>query len=369
MNEPLIVGAGPTGLAAALFLAHKGVRARIVDKAPEATTTSKALAVNPRTLELLKPTGVSDRIMAEGRVIRRMVLRRDGEVVVEMGMAELPSAFPMVALPQARTEALLTEALAGFDISPERGLGLDALEQDEGRATARLTYVDGRAETVETPVVFGADGAHSVARHQLSLDFPGSSLPEPWRLADVEFQTPVDAPEGYIDLYARGLVFALMFTPTHWRFISTIGDPLDTLPPGSTVKDVPWRSDFHISHRVAERMSVGRVCLGGDAAHLHSPIGARGMNLGIEDAYVFAELAAEALQDGGAARLEDYGRLRHRVDAGVVRRIELMTRMMQGDGAWSLARRIAPPLASRSSKLREIITRTAAGLDHPLRLS
>ncbi len=368
MGPLLIVGAGPTGLAAALFLAAEGVACRIVDQAKEPSATSKALAVNPRTLELLEPTGVSAKVLAEGRPIRRFELHKGDEVVLAMDLGEVHARFPMTALPQARTEALLTDALAAYGVHPERQVALEALTQGPGGVTATLTHAGGRQETVEAPILFGADGAHSRVRQVLGLDFPGSAFPEPWKLVDVTFDAPVDAPEGYVQLFPHGLVFALAFDAAHWRVISTIGDPLEHLPPGAVVKEVLWASDFHISHRVAEKLAVGRVALGGDAAHLHSPVGARGMNLGIEDAYVFASLAREALA-GAPDRLEDYGRLRHEVDKAVVQRIEAMTRMARGEGLWGVVREVAPHLAGSLPPLRHMMQQTVTGMDHAVRLS
>ena len=368
MGPILIVGAGPTGLAAALFLSVAGVACRIVDRADEPAQLSKALAVNPRTLELLEPTGVSARIMAEGRPIHHFQLRRGGAVVLTMDLDELGAAYPMTALPQARTEALLAEALAAYGVHAERGVSLSDLSQTVDKVVAVLAHPGGRVETAETPLLFAADGAHSRVRHVLDIGFPGSAFPEPWRLADVYFEAPVEGAEGYLELHPHGLVFALAFDPAHWRIISTIGDPLNHLPAGAVVKDVPWASDFHISHRIADTLAVGRVALGGDAAHLHSPVGARGMNLGIEDAYVFAHIAKEVL-DGAPERLQDYGRLRHVVDKGVVQRIEAISRMARGEGLWSVVREVAPHLAGSLPPLRRMMEQTVCGLDHAVQLS
>lgn len=373
MDPPLIVGAGPTGLAAALFLAERGVEARIVDKAEVPSEQSKALAVNPRTLELLEPTGVTARILAEGRPVRRMELRRAGRTVLALQVSDLHPRFPMVVLPQARTETLLTEALAARGLAPDRGAALEAADQAGERVLATLARADGRREHIQAPLLLAADGAHSTVRVALKLAFPGSTLPEPWQLADIEFEAPPDPSEGYLDLYPHGLVFALAFEPTHWRYISTVGDPLERLPRRARVKAVSWRSQFHISHRMVERMAVGRVGLGGDAAHLHSPLGARGMNLGIEDAYVFAAVASDALQRASdaevSARLADYGRLRYATDRKVVRRIQAMTRVMSGEGGWGLLRAVGTRLMSAAPPLQSLLMRTAAGLDHPVRLS
>ncbi len=372
MGPILIVGAGPTGLAGALFLAVQGVRCRVVDKALEPTTQSKALVCNPRTLELLEPTGVTARILAEGKPAHRFELRKGDEVLFAMSMDELETRFPLTVLPQARTETLLAEALAAYGVHVERGVAFESLTQADGGVTVVLVHGDGRRETVETPILFAADGAHSPIRHALNLDFPGTAFPEPWKLADVRLQAPVEGAQVYGEFLSHGLVFCAAFAPDHWRIIATSGDPVDHLPAGSQLKELVWASDFHISHRIAEKLAVGRVLLGGDAAHLHSPVGARGMNLGIEDGYVFAHIAKDAL-DGLAERLserlEDYHRLRHPVDKAVVKKIEAISRIARGEGLWSVVREAAPHLAGQIPPLRRIMQETVAGMDHPVRLS
>jgi 2-polyprenyl-6-methoxyphenol hydroxylase-like FAD-dependent oxidoreductase len=279
----------------------------------------------------------------------------------------------MTVLPQARTEAMLAEALrADFGLEPERGVTLDGLEMDGAMARAELVHADGRRETVETPVLFAADGAHSAVREALKLGFPGSTFPEAWRLVDVKLDAPVEGPLGYIDLRPHGFVFALAFAPDHWRIICNFDDPVNHLPDGRSAREIVWASEFHISHRIAEKLAVGRAALGGDAAHLHSPVGARGMNLGIEDAWVFAELLAPALKDDPDAidaKLADYNRLRHAADKGVVERVEAMSRMVRGEGFWAVAREMAPGLLGALPPLRRLMMQTVAGLDHEVKLA
>jgi 2-polyprenyl-6-methoxyphenol hydroxylase-like FAD-dependent oxidoreductase len=372
MGPILIVGAGPTGLAGALFLAVQGVRCRIVDKASEPTTLSKALVCNPRTLELLEPTGVTAKVLAEGRPVHRFELRKGDEVLLGMTPEALETRFPLTVIAQARTEALLTEALAGYGVHVERGVEFESLSQVEGGVTVVLAHADGRRETVETPILFAADGAHSRIRHALNLDFPGTAFPEPWKLADIRLQAPVEGPQVFGQFIPHGLVFCAAFAPDHWRIITTSGEPTEHLPPGGVLKEVVWASDFHISHRIAEKLTVGRVMLGGDAAHLHSPVGARGMNLGIEDGYVFAHITKNALEgprDKLQERLEDYHRLRHPVDKAVVRKIEAISRIARGEGLWSVVREVAPHLAEQIPMLRQVMLETVAGMDHPVRLS
>jgi 2-polyprenyl-6-methoxyphenol hydroxylase-like FAD-dependent oxidoreductase len=277
--------------------------------------------------------------------------------------ARLGADRPMTILPQARTEALLAEALATLGVAVERGLGVATIEQDAVGVAATLT--DGG--TARTPVLFAADGARSTVRKALGLDFPGDAWPEPWRLMDVDLEGP-PTDEGWVDLRPDGPLICLPFSGHTFRLITFGADPLSALSPDWRVGEVRWSSEFRVSHRVAERLNVGRICLGGDAAHIHSPMGARGMNLGIEDAFVFAACAADFLK-GDPARLDDYGRLRHAVDAKVVNGVRSVTSMIRASSpAADLARRLLLPVAARLPFVIDRALRVGMGLDHPVRV-
>lgn len=360
--QVLIIGAGPTGLAAALFLTRAGVAVRIIDAAPEATATSKALAVNPRTLELLEPTGVADRIRAEGQAITALRFARQGRVIAAFRphWDRIAPGRPMTILPQARTEALLTEALAGLGVRPERGVGLTGLSQTPDGVTAELST----GEAVTAPLLLGADGAHSAVRHALNLDFPGEGSSVPWTLMDVDIEgAPQD--EGRIEFQRQGPIVILPFSGGTFRLIGFGDDLLPRLPPGWKAGAVHWASDFKISHRMAPAMAVGRIALAGDAAHIHSPVGGRGMNLGIEDAFVFAASAADAL-NGDPGRLADYARLRHPVDAAWVKTARALTAFVADPSPIArLIKRIVPPILASTPGLVDLALRRGLGLDRP----
>ncbi|HYC67860.1 FAD-dependent oxidoreductase [Brevundimonas sp.] len=363
--QVLIVGAGPAGLAAALFLSRRGVPVRVIDAATEPTRTSKALGVNPRTLHLLEDTGVTARILAEAQEMRTLFLHHNGEPLTTFrpDWKALGADHPMVILPQARTEALLTEALAGFDVAPERGKALTAVSQTADAVTA--TLADG--ETVATPLLFAGDGAHSTVRKALDLDFPGDGWDEPWTLMDADIDG-LQPDQGWIDLHDEGALIVLPFSGRTFRLIGFGRPLLDSLPPDWTVGTIHWRSDFHISHRTVERMTVGRICLAGDAAHIHSPMGARGMNLGIEDAFVYAACAADFL-GGEPGRLEDYNRLRHPVDAAVVDRVRRLTGMVRNTSPLAdWLKGVVPPLLTHLPFALNAGLRVGMGLDHPVRV-
>lgn len=364
----MIAGAGPTGLAAALFLARRGVAVRIIDKAAAPSRNSKALAVNPRTQELLEESGVTARMLAEGWTIRSVTLHRPGgdEPVVPLSPL-LDTDRSLLALSQARTEALLTEALQAKGVAVERNVRIDALSQADDAVEMSLVHPDGGIERTRARVLFGADGAHSTVRQALGLAFPGDELPGPWQLWDLRLATPLDPDGVHLMLLPDGFLFVLRVRDDLWRVIGNGTAPLSALPAGTVCGEVAWQSHFHIAHRVAERAGVGRVLLGGDAAHIHSPLGARGMNLGIEDAYVFAACAADALA-GRHSRLAGYAQLRHPVHRQVVRRIEALTRLMCGQpAALRELRDVLVPRLMRFGPARRQFLRVAGGLDHPVR--
>jgi 2-polyprenyl-6-methoxyphenol hydroxylase-like FAD-dependent oxidoreductase len=362
----MIVGAGPTGLAAALFLARRGVAVRIIDAATQPATTSKALLVNPRSLDILGECGVAARIVAEGYALSGATMHRDGQEVASIDLRGQLPQLP-IGLAQARTEALLNEALEAQGVRVERGVTLQSLTQDAQQVTLALQQADGSTQTVQAPLVFGADGARSAVRHALGIDFAGSGLPEPWLLWDLRLRTTLDPQRAHIGLVPDGFLFVMHLQAGVWRVIGNGADPLAQLPGGSVPGEVLWQSQFHIAHRLADSFSAGRVALGGDAAHIHSPLGARGMNLGIEDAWVFADCAVDAL-GGQLDRMQEYAGLRRPLDRQVVRRVAAITRLMRGRPAplrW--LRDALAPQVLKLAPARQRMLQTIAGLDHPLR--
>ncbi|CAN5269278.1 NAD(P)/FAD-dependent oxidoreductase [soil metagenome] len=360
--QVLVAGAGPTGLAAALFLTRAGVAVRIVDAADQPTATSRALAVNPRTLELLEPTGVADRVRAEGQSIGVIRVADEGRVLATFrpDWNRVAPGRPMTILPQARTEALLAEALADLGVRPEYGVALAGLVQTSDAVAATLST----GETVTAALLLGADGAHSAVRHALGLDFPGDALDLPWHLMDVEIEGAA-RDEARIEFQRAGPLITLPFSGGVFRLIGFGADLLPRLPAGWKPGRVLWRSEFRVSHRMAPTMAVGRVALAGDAAHIHSPIGGRGMNLGIEDAYVFAACAIDALK-GDPGRIADYARVRHAVDSAWVKTSRRLTGFVADPSPRArFVKRTVPPIAAAIPGLITTGLKRGLGLDHP----
>lgn len=356
--DTLVAGAGPTGLSAALFLHARGVTPRIVDRLPEPTTRSKAFGVNPRTLSLHRETGATERMLERGRRLSRASLWRGGRRVARIDLTRAGGEFPfMLVLPQAETEEILTAVLAERGIPVERGVEVRSVVPGGDCAECELHHPDGRVEPLRPDVLLGADGVGSTVRGGLGIEMEGSDYPEPWCLYDVDLSMPLED-EAHAFMLDDGALFVIRMSGDRWRVAGNVTDPLSRLPEGTEVGRVDWESEFRISHRVAERFQRGTACLAGDAAHVHSPLGARGMNLGVEDAYVFAALAA-------AGRLHDYQRLRAPVVRRVVRAVRMMTEVPRGRSLLSRVARMAAPLAGRVIPLLGV-QRWILGLDHPV---
>ncbi len=351
MHNILISGAGPTGLAAGLFLKKRGIDATIIESQAAISPHSKALGVNPRTLTLLQETGVTDALLQKGWKATAANIWKNGKTLVRVDLAKNGTDYPfMLVLPQSETEATIESALNSIGASVKREQVLTEFEVQDNKVIAQVN-----TDTIHADILLGADGAHSTVRKTLNIDFPGNSYAEPWKLYDLELDIPLEDNEVHILLVPKGFIFLLRIKNNLWRALGNIENLLELLPKGTDVGKIHWQSDFKISHRVAATLQQGPICLAGDAAHLHSPMGARGMNLGIEDAYIFAKLLA-------AGEIEHYGKLRHAVDQRVVKGISKFTQMPRGRVPWAAAARHALPFIAPI--MLPIARKWLMGLDH-----
>jgi 2-polyprenyl-6-methoxyphenol hydroxylase-like FAD-dependent oxidoreductase len=326
-TEVLIVGAGPTGLVLALWLARLGVAVRIVDKTAEPGTTSRALAVQARTLEFYRQLGLADAIIPRGREVSAANLWVAGKRVAhavfgDMGAGISPYPYAFI-FPQDEHERLLIEWLRDAGVSIERETELLAFEERSDGIVARLRRIDGRVDTCDAAFVAGCDGARSRVRETLSVGFAGGTYDHLFYVADVEAHGPVMNGEIHVALDRTD--FLAMFplkSGNRARLVGTVRDEADaarrqellTWDDVSTrviewmridVERVNWFSTYHVHHRVADRFRGGRAFLLGDAAHIHSPVGGQGMNTGIGDAVNLAWKLAAALRGRAAGRILD----------------------------------------------------------------
>src|SRR5690349_19434171 len=206
----LIVGAGPTGLAAAMSLARAQVPVRLIDKAPQPDPHSRAIGIQARTLELLEQHRLVERFLELGHRARTANLYSNGHRLTRLDFDPLQTRYPyLLFLDQSVTERLLTEHLATFGVHVERGVELTMFAQGSAGINATLQRADGRIETLHPSYMIAADGAHSAIRHRLGMSFAGKTFEQTFLLADVEADTGWSDDEFHI--FASGAGLAALF--------------------------------------------------------------------------------------------------------------------------------------------------------------
>jgi 2-polyprenyl-6-methoxyphenol hydroxylase-like FAD-dependent oxidoreductase len=320
------VGAGPTGLALALWLTRRGIAVRIIDKTAEPGTTSRALAVHARTLELYRQLGLAAEVVDRGLKFAAVNLWARGEHAARISFSDIGqglSPFPFILIfPQDQHERLLIEHLRRAGVEIERRTQLVGFEEHGSQVVARIER-DGVATSCEAAYLAGCDGGRSKVRETLEIGFPGGTYERVYYVADTEVHGPVANQELHIALDEADLLAVFpMKRENAVRLIGTVKREVEGRHEDLTWNDVSqavverlrvkidrinWFSTYRVHHRVAEQFGRGRAFLLGDAAHIHSPVGGQGMNTGIGDAFNLAwKLAAVLRQRAGADLLTSY---------------------------------------------------------------
>ena len=318
-NTVLIIGAGPTGLVLALWLTRQGVGVRIVDAAPGPGTTSRAVVIQARTLELYRSLGLAEAVLAAGHQVEAANVWVGGARKANIGLGALgegKTPYPFIQIyPQDLHERLLVERLESLGVAVERRTELVGFTDHGDGVTAQLKGAGIGAESVEARFLVGCDGARSLVRRQLGLDFPGGTYEQLFYVADIEGEGEALNGELHVDLDDADFLAVFPLAPRRKaRLIGTVrgeraGDDRLTFDDVSqraiegmriAVQRVNWFSTYRVHHRVAEHFRKGRVFIAGDAGHIHSPAGGQGMNTGIGDAINLAWKLAAVLQ--GKAR-------------------------------------------------------------------
>jgi 3-(3-hydroxy-phenyl)propionate hydroxylase len=349
--DVLVVGAGPTGLAAAAILAKLGVRVRIVEKTTQRSDKSKALAVQAGTLECLAaafgPTLVK-KLIAAGWPTQAVNIHVDAMAPRRIVFQSIPSQYNYILiLAQPETERILEEHLHSLGVDVERGIELTALEKSNEQVTCTLVGPDSSApETVAAKFVVGADGAHSEVRHAIHSEFEGGAYPGDFILGDVVLKWPWSYGEVHTFVSERGVVAAFPLKgDRRYRLIlvpkgakaapspeisaADFQETLNELAFSQVqVESAAWLTRFRISHRMVRAFHQDRVCLAGDAAHIHSPAGGQGMNTGIQDALNLGYKLNAILRGGSMNLLHSYDRERMPVARSILRGTDFFSRLM-----------------------------------------
>jgi 2-polyprenyl-6-methoxyphenol hydroxylase-like FAD-dependent oxidoreductase len=338
-TDVLVVGAGPTGLTVAAALRARGVPTIVIDRQAEGANTSRAAVVHARTLEALEGIGVASRLASRGVHAKRFTIRDRDRVLVPIGFERLPTRYPYtLMISQAETERVLLERFLELGGQVLRPRSLGELAQDAAGVTATLD--DGTV--LRARYVVGADGMHSTVRERSGIGFTGGSYGESFVLADVHASGSLPSDEVILYFSPAGMVVVAPLPDGVHRIVATVDDApeqpsvefvqalLDARGPErerAVVRDVLWGSRFRVHHRVADSFRSGRVLLAGDAAHVHSPAGGQGMNLGILDGVQLAHALCSALMAGDASMLDAYAAERRPVAQQVIGLADTLTRL------------------------------------------
>ena len=324
-TDVLIVGAGPTGLALACQLIRYNIDFVIIDKNATTTPHSKAIGVQARTLEIYEQIGLAAPLIKLGAPAAYARMFAGGKIRGEVEFAKLGegmSPYPYVLfVEQGKHEALLHDFIRSHDRSVEWNTELESFTQDDSMVSATLRKNSGAIENVEAKFLVGCDGAKSLIRHSLGLKFEGSTFERIFYVADVQLDWEYGHDALQVFLMRNSLLaFFPMTGEKQYRIVGTFpeefskdeGDVLyeeieEQIKQDTDVQlditHVNWFSTYKVHTRHVERFSVGRCFLAGDAAHIHTPAGAQGMNTGIQDGYNLAWKLAWVLKHSADDKL------------------------------------------------------------------
>jgi len=326
-TEVLIVGAGPTGLAIACQLIRYGVDFVIIETREGPTPFSKAIGVQARTLELYDQIDLAGKLIDEGSITRTVRILEGGKARVEIPLSSLGegmSPYPyLLIVEQGKHERLLYQYIQTHDCDVRWQTTLSHFSQDDAGVTGTITNVNGEETTVEAQYLVACDGSKSSVRSGLGLKFEGSTFERLFYVADVNlrWEFPHDMLTSCI-ARDRSTAFFPMKGEDRYRIVGvfpensdkTAGEiPYDEIERQIAedteleldIYQVNWFSTYKVHSRRVSQFSSGRCFLAGDAAHIHSPVGAQGMNTGIQDGYNVAWKLAMVLRGEADPKILD----------------------------------------------------------------
>lgn len=383
----LVVGAGPTGLTAAVEAIRHGLTVRIIDRKAGRSGFSKALVAHARTMEVFATMGIAERVLEHGtRFAALHVGAGPARRSTRIDLLDQPwgdTDYPFwLSIPQYDTERLLEERLVELGGRVEWGAALETLEQLPDRVVATVGDAEGRSTRIAARWLLGSDGGRSRVREQAGLRLGRTDAGATFVLADVRSTADLVEDEGRAFLSPEGvLVIVPMPEPRLWRIIAHVRrrdrhaaapcidehllDDLVRRRAGFEFgsHDIGWTSTFDLSHGVADSYRRGRVFLAGDAAHVHSPVGGQGLNTGVQDAHNLVwklALAARIEADDADALLDSYQAERRTVAAAMVAGVARATGAITASGGFR--RRILGAVAPRVMARLPVQARLARGV-------
>jgi 2-polyprenyl-6-methoxyphenol hydroxylase-like FAD-dependent oxidoreductase len=299
-DEIIIIGAGATGLSAAIFLIEKGYKVLIFEKRERAKIT-KALGVNPNTMRLFESYGITKRFLGNGLKIQGGNFWFKDKLIHHTDFSDLKHEFPfMLVQPQFETEAILEEYLKEKGVLVERNFELLSLKTNAQITKLELLNLNDKTSLfIETKgIIIGADGSKSKVRDEIGIQLKGWEHNSVFNLYDLKLHN-ITLPKNEVNyvFHKEGAILLLHIKNDIWRVGGNLPNVLQNLPKGIQTGEITWETSFTIREMVSEKLNVGNIFLLGDAAHIHSPLGGRGMNMCIEDAHIFADFLSKNKQN------------------------------------------------------------------------
>jgi 2-polyprenyl-6-methoxyphenol hydroxylase-like FAD-dependent oxidoreductase len=302
--DALVVGAGPVGLNMAAALLAQGLRVRIIDSAADRVQESRAIGIQARTLEALEICGVVDELLEIGHRLTGVTLYGEaGSEIGHLDFNNIPSRYPFIlTLPQSETERILGDHLRRNGLEIERQTTLVSFEQSDFAVSAKIALPGGRHEEISPDWLLGCDGARSKVREILGLQFAGKTFDLHFLLGDFHAETTLSEEHAHVFGRPEGLLAFFPLGKGRYRLVADnppeefrtdkgpslngwqqIADRRSSVP--MKLSDLGWTTYFRVNSRMVEGLRRGRAFVLGDAAHIHSPALAQGMNTGIQDAW------------------------------------------------------------------------------------
>jgi 2-polyprenyl-6-methoxyphenol hydroxylase-like FAD-dependent oxidoreductase len=331
--EVLVVGAGPVGLVAALFLQHFGVRADIIDMHQRTTQHSYALAIHPRTLRVLDEVGLAGELIAAGRTLTKVAYYEGRERRAEIDYSALAGRHPyLLILRQSVLERAVEQALRRRKVEVRWRHRLQALSAGEGTIRAEVAELDQvatgypvartewvvvRSGTVRPAFVIGADGYDSAVRRMSGIEMEAYGAGQVFSVYEVEAAGELPAEVRVVlDRDLTSVYWPLEAGRCRWGFeIGSVSEHAASMErleqliaeraPWCTARptQIYWSTLGVFERRLARSFGRGGVWLAGDAAHQAAPVGVHSMNSGLVEARELASRIARILHEGGALSL------------------------------------------------------------------
>jgi 2-polyprenyl-6-methoxyphenol hydroxylase-like FAD-dependent oxidoreductase len=336
-TEPkvLIVGAGPVGMFLAVRLRMAGISAMIIDKRPIRDCHSKALTINPATLQALSTIGIADAIEDVGVSVSEIAIQYEGSRIASMDLSSLKlpvGKFTM--LPQFRSEEFLENRLVQVGGGVQRGVELVSIVNDEAGCHVGLRNSNGSVSEIAFDIVVGADGFRSDVRQLSGIENSTAEKGIHFAMADAPIEW--DGPRHALTYAVTDEAFmvAIPLTETLHRIVVSIPsgpvnvsgwtqrefqDAINLIDCGLRIGSPIWQSSASLRTQLAKQFLLGKVVLAGDASHGFSPIGGLGMATGIADAMHLSNALIAHFATAEMGPLAEYSRIRHRISNEVMR--------------------------------------------------